>query len=142
VDATGCFAVLFVVLFLYPIPFYCVFLCVRKIDPYFYICQYFIPFSSTTLKLYTLLGARIVVASIFWFEYVRCAYILCLMPLMVISSAIRELETLSNSKVSRKNTKIYTQIQILFKTCHHCTKMGVWWLWLDPKYFCRLKPPS
>ncbi|CAL8128319.1 unnamed protein product [Orchesella dallaii] len=116
VDWNGILAILLVFSIIYPLPISCFFACYRKMDPYFYLLKLLLP--SSLLNSSGILALRVIITFVVTFEYSRLAFVLCLISLTVVESAIKVLNSLKRSHMFLHNIKIYTQIHVIFKILH------------------------
>ncbi|CAL8128309.1 unnamed protein product [Orchesella dallaii] len=73
---------------------------------------------SSLLNSFGILALRVMITFVVTFEYSRLAFVLCLISLTVVESAIKVLNSLKRSHMVLQNIKIYTQIQVIFKILH------------------------
>ncbi|CAL8128297.1 unnamed protein product [Orchesella dallaii] len=116
VDWNGILAIIFVFGLAYPLPIFCFFACYRKMDPYFHLFKQLLP--SSLLNSSGILALRVVLTFVAGFEYVRLAFVLCLLSLTIVLNAIKQLNSLKHSHMFLQNIKMYTQIQVIFKILH------------------------
>jgi len=121
-DIIGSLTFLIAFVFIYPSPLFCLFLCLRKLDPFYYIFQYFL--LSTLANSYPVFALRTLLTFICLFEYIRCSYFLSVVPLTVIAKTIRQLHDLNRVGIIKNSSIIYTQIQLIFKTYHKPLKIA------------------